>query len=239
MSCNPFGGTYIRFAYLTPSHHYPLGVSMPAGRRAAVIEVARRSNIYLVEDDYDSELRYGLPPVSTLFELDPYRVAYIGTFSKTLAPALRAAFVVLPWELIAVMREAKWHADLHNASPEQIVLARFVAEGHYVRHIAAMRRLYAKKWTVLRNALEAVFGTSATVLGSPAGIHVAVRFAHAHFTTDLLRTIERTGAKFYPVSGHSVRPSRWDDALVIGFGHLEERDIERGISVLGRALAHC
>ena len=228
----------IRFVYVTPSHHYPLGISMPASRRASLIETARHLNAYLVEDDYDSELRYGLPPVSTLHELDPARVAYIGTFSKTLAPALRAAFLVLPWEIVAEVRKAKWQSDLHNASPEQLVLARFVAEGYYVRHIAAMRRLYARKWSVLERALSGAFGASAEVLGSPAGIHVAVRFPGERFDLDRLRDLESRGVKFYPVSQHAFRPSQWLDCLVIGFGHLDEKAIEKGISVLGHALAH-
>ncbi len=224
----------LSFAYVTPSHHYPLGISMPAGRRTAIIEVARRKGIYLVEDDYDSELRYGLPPVSTLYELDPSRVAYVGTFSKTLAPALRAAFIVLPWDLVAAVRSAKWLSDLHNASPEQLVLASFVEKGHYARHIAAMRRRYERKWIVVRETLDRVLGSAVEILGSPAGIHVAVRVRGGNFNRKRLEAVETLGARFYPVSLHSSEPQRWRDCLVIGFGHLDEDSIARGIELLGQ-----
>ena len=224
------------FVYITPSHHYPLGIAMPIGRRTALIGYARRTGAYLVEDDYDSEFRYGLPPVSTLFELDPERVIYIGTFSKTLAPALRTAFIVAPWPVVRCVREAKWHADLHNASPEQLVLARFIREGHYARHLARMQKIYQRKWRVLREALVRELGDSVTILGSPAGMHVAARFRGVRFTPKLLAAFERQGVKVYPVALHAAQPKRWAGCLAIGFGHLSEEQIDRGVAILARTL---
>lgn len=224
------------FIYVTPSHQYPLGIAMPIARRAALVEYARRRGSLLVEDDYDSEFRYGLPPVSTLYELDPERVIYIGTFSKTLAPALRAAFIVAPPGLVQPIREAKWNTDLHNASPEQIVLARFVGEGLYARHVSRMRKIYERKWAVLRTAIARELGPSVETLGSPAGMHVAIRLRGTRFGPSLLAEIERRGVRVYPISLHASHREEWNDSLALGFGHLSEEQIEQGIAQLAGAL---
>ena len=130
------------FIYVTPSHQFPLGVTMPIQRRAGLLEYARARGAYVVEDDYDSEFRYDSPPISSIQGLDPERVVYIGTFSKTLCPALRIGYIVFPPELVNQGREVKWFTDLHNSSVEQIILARFMAGGHFVRHVHAMKKAH-------------------------------------------------------------------------------------------------
>lgn len=229
-------GVLPAFVYCTPSHHYPLGVTMSLGRRTELFAFARRSHTWIVEDDYDSEFRYATPPISTLYELAPSRVAYIGTFRKTLAPALRIGFVVLPPELVRSGRQAKWHTDLHGGTPAQLVLARFIDEGGYARHVARMRKLYRAKYRAMEGALAASFDGRAQIVGDPVGMHAAVRFPGAKFSGELLRRIEGLGAKVYPAADHTRFPERFSDTIVLGFGHLRIDQIEQGVEILRRVI---
>src|SRR5205085_5706198 len=128
-------------AYVTPSHQFPLGVVMCAPRRLALLAWARKSNAYIIEDDYDSEFRYTGRPLPCLQGLDEEqrtpnesaRVIYVGTFSKTLAPGLRIGYLVVPNELVESLRAIRAATDRHTSTFQQDVLADFIAEGHYAR----------------------------------------------------------------------------------------------------------
>ena len=134
-------------------------MTMPIQRRARLLPYARARGAFVVEDDYDSEFRYESPPISSIQGLDPRRVVYIGTFSKTLCPALRIGYIVFPPELVNRGREVKWFTDLHNSSVEQIVLARFIAGGHYLRHLHAMKKAHR----ALREVLVGALGKNFTI----------------------------------------------------------------------------
>ena len=114
-----------------------------------MINYSRRTNCYLVEDDYDSEFRYEGPPVSSLQGLDSDGVLYIGSFSKILSPALRMGYLILPSQLIEKCRKLKWFSDLHTPSLEQLILARFIDEGYLERHIMKMKKMYKNEETSL------------------------------------------------------------------------------------------
>jgi len=224
------------FLYVTPSHQFPLGATMPIQRRIRILEYARRLDACIVEDDYDSEFRYGAPPISTLQGLDPLRVIYVGTFSKTLCPAMRIGYIVLPPRLVRRGRELKWFTDLHNASVDQIVLARFIAEGHYARHLHAMKKVYGARRAALVGALTERFGSRVEVLGSAAGIHLCARFRGVRFTEDLLARIERAGARFPPVEEHALRKGRFRDTILIGYGMMDDARLREGVEILFRCL---
>ncbi|HUJ75920.1 MAG TPA: PLP-dependent aminotransferase family protein, partial [bacterium] len=183
------------FIYVTPSHQFPLGVTMPIQRRAGLLQYARARGAYVVEDDYDSEYRYDSPPISSIQGLDPERVVYIGTFSKTLCPALRIGYIVFPPELVNRGREVKWFTDLHNSSVEQIILARFMAGGYFLRHVHAMKKAHRALRQALVHSLDRHFGPAVEVLGSAAGLHLCARFPGRRFTDRLLRAVEEAGAK--------------------------------------------
>ena len=220
------------FIYVTPSHQFPLGVTMPIQRRARLLEYARARGAFVVEDDYDSEFRYESPPISSIQGLDPQRVVYVGTFSKTLCPALRIGYIVFPPELISRGRQVKWFTDLHNSSVEQLILARFLAGGHFVRHLHALKKAHRALRQTLVEALRSRFGDSAEILGSAAGLHLCVRFRGTRFTAALLSRIERAGAKVYPVEEHAILKGNWADTLILGYGMLSPARIREGVGIL-------
>ena len=224
------------FVYVTPSHQFPLGATMPIQRRAALIRHARRSRVSIVEDDYDSEFRYDAPPVGSIQELDPERVVYIGTFSKTLCPAVRIGYIVLPPELVNRGREVKWFTDLHNSSVDQLILARFMADGHFARYVHAMRKIYRARRDATVKALQRHFGARAEVLGSPAGIHLCARFRGVRFTAAVMRRAEAKGIVLYPVEEHAIVKGRFTDTLIFGYGMLDASRIDKGLAILRRCL---
>ncbi len=220
------------FIYVTPSHQFPLGVTMPIQRRARLLEYARSRGAYVLEDDYDSEFKYDSPPISSIQGLDPQRVIYAGTFSKTLCPAFRIGYIVFPPELVSRGREVKWFTDLHNSSVEQLILARFLAEGYFVRHVHVMKKAHRTLRQALVANLETRFGDAAEVLGSAAGLHLCARFRGLRFTPALLSRIEHAGVKVYPVEEHAIRKGRWADTLILGYGMLTPARIKEGIGIL-------
>jgi len=162
-----------RLVFVTPSHQYPLGVTLSLRRRLALIEWASQRGAWIVEDDYDSEFRYRQKPLPSLQGLDPAgRVIYLGTFSKTLFPSLRLGFVVLPPELVDPFRRARAVVDGHSPVSEQAVLAEFIAGGHFARHIRRMRVLYEERQRVLVDAAKRELDGLLDVRPLDGGMHL-------------------------------------------------------------------
>jgi GntR family transcriptional regulator/MocR family aminotransferase len=221
--------------YATPSHQYPTGRAMPIQNRLALIDYARRAGALVIEDDYDSEFRYDAPPLPSLQGLDPEMVIYVGTFSKTLSPALRCGYIILPARYIRAARQAKWLSDLHNPVLDQIALAAFMKSGRYASHIAKMKRLYRARRECMVESLErecASKGVSVEIIGNQAGMHLVARFPGRKFGKAELDAMESSGAKAYPVSPHTLRPSSWQDSLILGYGSLDEAEIRSGLRTL-------
>lgn len=221
-----------RLVYVTPSHQFPIGGSMPIQRRIRLLEYARARDAYVVEDDYDSEFRFDSPPIAAIQGLDPRRVVYIGTFSKTLCPSLRIGYLVLSPELVNRGREVKWFTDLHNASVDQLILANFVRGGHFLRYVHKMKKLYRAKRECLIEAIRRGFGNKAEILGNAAGIHLCVRFPDVRFSRSLVERIDSEGVRVYPVEEHAVRKGRWVDTLIMGYGMLTPTRIDEGVRLL-------
>ena len=164
-----------RLIFTSPSHQYPCGAVMSAGRRLALLEYAREHDAWIVEDDYDSEFRYSgepVPAMSGMMTQAP--VVYIGTFSKTLFPALRIGFVVMPPALAQAAQGFVGSLLRGGHRAEQRALALFIEEGHYARHLAAMRRLYRRRQLQLREVLAAELTQPFALLGGEGGLHLAV-----------------------------------------------------------------
>lgn len=164
-----------RAALVTPSHQYPLGVTMSVSRRLQLLDWAERCGAWIIEDDYDSEYRYESMPVASLQGLDRNsRVVYIGTFSKVLFPSLRLGYIVVPADLVDRFLAIRFTMDIGPATLYQAVLADFIREGHFSRHIRRMRSEYGERRSVLMENIRNVIGAKATIVGAQAGLHLSV-----------------------------------------------------------------
>jgi GntR family transcriptional regulator / MocR family aminotransferase len=164
-----------RAVLVTPSHQYPLGVTMSASRRLQLLDWAESNRAWIIEDDYDSEYRYEGMPIASLQGLDRNsRVIYIGTFSKVLFPSLRLGYVVIPEDLIERFIAARLALDIGPATFHQAVLADFIGEGHFARHIRRMRPVYAERRSALIENLQGHFGSKVEMTGANAGMHLSL-----------------------------------------------------------------
>lgn len=224
------------FVFVTPSHQFPLGGTLPIQRRIDLLHYADAKGAFIVEDDYDSEFRFDGPPISSLHGLCPERVIYIGTFSKTFCPSIRTGYLVLPKELITPARALKWQNDLHNDTASQLALAEFISRGHYLRHLSKMKKLYRQRRQFTVDALTEAFGDRVHILGSETGLHLSARFQNTPFTEKRLARIEAQGVRVYPASHHNIVPGQHRDTLVMGYGSLDPDTIRRGVEALKDAL---
>lgn len=222
--------------YVTPSHQLPLGYVMPVSNRLALIEWADSGGRYIIEDDYDSELRYHGKPIPSLHGLRPAgNIVYTGTFSKILSPALRLSYMVLPRSLLANYRTL--YRDYFSSVSlfEQRTMAVFMAQGDWERHIRRMRIVYHKKHTALLRSIELHFGIRAVVIGQGAGLHVVLRLSDS--TDDEAAIIERAvkkGIRLLPFSDFYASGQPTGTTLLLGFGGMAINDIEPGIMALAR-----
>ncbi|MCR9095589.1 MAG: PLP-dependent aminotransferase family protein [bacterium] len=230
-----------RLAYVTPSHQYPTGVVLSLRRRQALLDWAGANDAYVVEDDYDSEFRYKGRAIPSLKSLDEGgRVLYVGTFSKTLLPSMRIAYLVVPPALRNVFRNAKWLADWSTPSFEQHALARFLESGDFERHLRRARTLYGTSREVLVEALGAAFGDGAARFDdSGAGLHLLVRFPGIP-AARLRAIVERASARgvgVYPAAPSYLKPDPGADLeLVMGFARLSPESIREGVGILADVL---
>lgn len=225
-----------RMIYVTPSHQFPLGGILPAARRTALIRFAREQNIYIVEDDYDSEFRYVGAPISPLYSLDSQRVVYVGTFSKSMFPALRIGFALLPKDLQSRWRYLRTHNDVQNPVFEQAALAAFLQLRALDRHIRTMRKRYAARRQTLISALQANFGEACTICGDVSGLHLAAQWHGLCFRDDFQAFCKRRGIVVRTIESHCIEKGKHQDQLVLGYGHLEPDAIESGVKFLADAM---
>ncbi len=218
--------------YITPSHQFPLGGILPAQRRTALLRYAKEREIYIIEDDYDSEFRFTGAPVAPLYAMDSSRVIYVGTFSKTVFPALRIGFAILPRELQERWRDIRTHSDVQNPPFEQAALAEFLRTRKLDRHIRTMRKKYERRRQVLLDALDAEFGTACRACGDAAGLHVAIRFARAFFDDSFEARCEQAGIRVVTLEEHCIEKGLHTDELVLGYGHMEPEVITEAVSLL-------
>ena len=225
----------------TPIISFRTGIIMPVKRRIELVEYARKNDAYIVEDDYDSEFRFDGPPIQCMQDLDPERVIYVGTFSKTLMPAIRIGYMILPDTLCNSIREKKYIADIHSPNLEQIVLARFLEEGIYERHIAKMRKKCLKKRNYLIECLKEEFLDDVVISGAQAGLHFFVTFQSVTFTKELLQTIQKNGIEITPVSKHYYEGQIDVNAkhtLVFGYGNTNMKDMKRACKILKNTIVN-
>ncbi|WP_372998849.1 PLP-dependent aminotransferase family protein [Lutispora sp.] len=218
--------------YVTPSHQFPLGGILPASRRAALVRFARENDLYIIEDDYDSEFRYSGKPIAPLYTIDPQRVIYVGTFSKVAFPALRIGYVILPHRLQARWCDLRTHTDVQNPSFEQAALTEFLRTRKLDRHVHKMRKIYSQRRKVLLESLEEAFGSEWVAYGDSAGLHVAIDFPGMLFGEAFYNCCLQNGLYITPVESHCIEKGRHQSKLLIGYGHLEPDVIRNGVVLL-------
>lgn len=227
----------VSFIYTTPSHQYPLGSILSVQRRLELVRYAIQNDCYVIEDDYDSEFRYEGPPVSALYELDPERVIYLGSFSKILAPTIRLGFMILPKKLITRGQHLKKYSDVHSDTLTQHTLARFINSGEFERHIWKMKKMYAKNRQYMIEKLNRYFPDQFTLLGHASGLHLIVKFSEYLFTPEMLKQLENRNVRVYPAGTfYSPKDPSRNDQIILGYAHLSQEQISSGIKTIHEVL---
>lgn len=226
----------ISAVYVTPSHQFPLGGILPAGRRIALIRQAVKEDFYILEDDYDSEFRYAGAPISPLYAFNASRVIYVGTFSKTLFPALRLGFVILPKPLQKEWRHYRHYMDVQNPILEQVALAAFLKNRKMDKHVQRMRRIYGEKRKVLLKTIEDTFGEAAVPWGDISGLHLALQFPGRELGEVFVHKCRDAGIRITSVAQYCSGENPHGDKLLLGYGHLTHGQIVEGIQALGRLI---
>lgn len=230
-----------RFIFVSPSHQFPLGVVMSLARRRQLLEFARATGAWVIEDDYDSEFRYGGAPLSSLQGLDNHgHVLYLGTLSKTLFPGLRVGYMVVPQALVESFNVGLAELYREGQLATQSVLATFIENGHFATHVRKVRSLYGERRAALIDVIGRAFGTQLEVIGSDAGLHLVLALpGQVDDRLVVTRALERDVAT-RPLSLYYMDAAQARKGLLLGYACVPEEEIERNFSVLesiiGRAL---
>nr|WP_189886949.1 PLP-dependent aminotransferase family protein [Streptomyces xantholiticus] len=223
-------------ALMTPAHQFPVGLPLHADRRAAAVDWARTVGGLILEDDYDGEFRYDRQPVGALQGLDPEHVVYMGTASKSLAPGLRLAWMVLPQDLVGEVLEAKGGTEWMSGTPDQLTLAEFITSGAYDRHVRGMRMRYRRRRDELVRQL-AVHDPGIRVSGIAAGLHAVLELPPGT-EQSAVRAAAWQGLVVEPLGRFrhpDAAPGR--DALVVGYATPPDSAWAGALDALCRALA--
>lgn len=230
------GAPQARLACVTPSHQFPLGVHMTLARRLALLRWASAARAWIVEDDYDSEFRYGTRPIPCLHGLDrDGRVIYVGSFSKSLFPALRLGFLIVPPDLHDKVVAARRAADLHPPVLDQAVLADFIEGGHYDRHLRRMRTAYRERLEALSDALDRHCAGALTLRPVRTGLHAVADLADAN-ADGVMGEAAARGVEVNPLAAYYAGREPVPNALVLGFAAVGREAIRSGAEKLAAAI---
>jgi GntR family transcriptional regulator/MocR family aminotransferase len=225
---------HARMACVTPSHQYPLGVTMSVTRRLELLEWARQTDAWILENDYNSFYRYVGQPLPALQGLDTaQRVIYLGTFSNVLFPSLRLGYLVVPTALVAVFRAARVLMDRQPPSIEQAALADFIAQGHLSRHLRRMRAIYSERQAVLVEATERELAGLLKVPATEAGMH-AIGWASRE-GSELVSLAKAHGVNLCALSTYYKTPMAANShGVLLGYTALSPAEIRRGVAQMAR-----
>lgn len=220
-----------RAAFVTPSHQFPLGVTMSASRRLQVLDWAHGSGSWIIEDDYDNEYRYESMPIASLQGLDRHaRVIYIGTFSKTLFPSLRLGYIVIPPDLVDRFVAVRNAMDVCPPHLYQAVLQDFIGEGHFARHIRRTRLLYSERRDVLVKSIKTEFGSEVEILGAEAGMHLVMTLPKGLRDRSVSQQAAGQDLWLWPLSGCYLDKAR--QGFILGFGSTTPKEILKAVGHL-------
>jgi GntR family transcriptional regulator/MocR family aminotransferase len=222
--------------FVTPSHQFPTGAILPLDRRLALIEWAHRRNAVIIENDYDGEFHYDGRPLESLQGLDAEgRTVYIGTFSRTIFPALRIGYVIVPKSLAPAFTTAKWLADQHSAILEQQTLAEFITSGLYERHLRRLRRRNAKRREALLNAIHGYLSGRVELSGDGSGTHVILWPKKRASEDEVIAKAASRNVGVYRISQYYLKKAS-RTGFMLGYTTLNEDEIREGIRLLAEVL---
>jgi GntR family transcriptional regulator/MocR family aminotransferase len=226
-----------KLIYVAPSRQFPLGMTMSLQRRLNLLEWASENKAWIVEDDYDSEFRYSGRPLPALQGLDRHsRVLYVGTFSKTVFPGLRLGCVVVPPDLVDVFAAARALTDQHSPLTDQMILAEFIAEGHFERHVRRMRTLYCERQAILIAEIEKRLGGFLEVPKADAGMHAIGWLPKGVSDIAISAKAAEHGMRIAAVSKYAANKLE-RGGLMLGYTAFNERQIKEGVKTLAKVIA--
>lgn len=223
----------VRAVYVTPSHQFPLSVTMTLPRRQALLAWAERNNAAIIEDDYDREFRFGGRPLEPLQTLDVKgRVIYVGSFSKTMLPTLRLGFLVTPSSLRAALHKAKFVSDWHTSTLTQAALARFIDEGEFARHLRRISATYRERHQIIADAISRDFAEHIDLIPSTSGLHLTAlaRTMSADQIAEVARRAAERGVAVQILSTFAVGSPQ--AGFMLGYGAIPTSQIKEGLHLL-------
>ncbi|MBT0718026.1 PLP-dependent aminotransferase family protein [Rosenbergiella epipactidis] len=226
---------HAKLAYLTPGHHYPLGMTMSESRRQQWLDWATRHQSWIIEDDYDGEYHYRNDPPASLQRLDRgQKVIYLGTFSKTLFPSIRLAYMVVPPALVPQLASARQRLDSHTAVLSQAVVAAFISEGYFASHLRLMKKLYAARRALLIELLKECPADTVRLLPSEGGLQLAIEYLRRS-TSAITAAASHKGhvlAELAPLCLITPVINGW----ILGFAALTPQAIRQAVTLLNEVL---
>ena len=225
-----------RVAVVTPSHQFPLGMTLSATRRVLLLDWATRNGSWIVEDDYDNEYRFGIRPIASLQGLDKdERVIYVSTFSKVLFPSLRIGYLIIPNDLIPAFTRIRETSDIFPPPLHQEVLTDFIREGHLERHIRRMRMLYMERHDTLVAEIRKKLGADFEVATANAGTYLVMLLPKGFRDTALAEKAAQVDISTVPLSNcYQEEPRK--QGLILGYGGVNRKQIRDGVSKLAAIL---
>ncbi len=221
-------------AYVTPSHQYPTGTVMPINRRMELLRWALKGEgRYIVEDDYDSEYRYKGKPIPALQGYDAHeKVVYLGTFSRSVAPAIRLSYMVLPQPLMEEYERKNGFVHTTVSKVDQLIMQRFLEEGYYERHLNKTRALYKSRHDLLLDGLKPM-SDILTVSGEHAGVHLLLTFRNGMTEEELIKRAAKEEIRVYGLSDYRIRETGEEKpTILLGYANLTEEQIRDAVKIL-------
>jgi Transcriptional regulators containing a DNA-binding HTH domain and an aminotransferase domain (MocR family) and their eukaryotic orthologs len=219
------------------SHQYPLGMVMSLARRRMLLEYARQNQCWIIEDDYDSEYRYGSRPLGSLQGLDRSgQVIYVGSFGKTLFPGLRIGYLVVPEALAESFATASAELYREGQLLQQAMLAEFIAEGHFTSHIRKMRTLYGQRRQTLLDAAAHRYGDALPAVGGDAGLHLVMQLPEGSDDRAVAAAALARNIVVRPLSGYYAQPALAPSGLLIGYACVPDEEIAPAFNTLAEAI---
>ncbi|MEM7479463.1 MAG: PLP-dependent aminotransferase family protein, partial [Planctomycetota bacterium] len=227
-----------KLAYVTPSHQYPIGVTMPIERRLELLAWAAKSGGWILEDDYDSEYRYGQNPIPSLQGLDTFdRTLYVGSFSKVVFPALGLGYIIVPHQLIPIFENALRLSSRPASQMDQLVLTEFIREGHFGRHLRRMRKIHSERRKAFVEAVESDLSEHLKIIGSMAGLHCTALLRQRRSDKHLVKNLAEHGIITRALSTfYTAATDKLDhlNGLVMGFASATPSQIRKSLKLAAK-----